>query len=76
MDLTTAERAVLKQVRNLFGEASVTSYRFASLAARWPDDLRGIYQMAFDSLVKKGLLLKRDGDLMFSITAAALKEMA
>jgi hypothetical protein len=75
MDLTTAERAVLRQVRDLFGEASVTSYRLSSLIARWPDDHRQIYQVAFDGLVKKGLLVQRVGEQMFGITSAGLKAM-
>ena len=76
MDLTLAERAVLRQVRELLGEASVTSYRAASLVARWPDQQRQMYQLAFDGLVTKGLLVKRDGEQMFGITAAGLKAMA
>jgi hypothetical protein len=75
MDLTPAERAVLRQVRDLFGEASVTSYRLASLMARWPEAHRAVNQMAFDGLVKKGLLIQRPGEQMFSITSAGLKAM-
>ena len=75
MELTPAERAVLRQVRDLFGEASVTSYRLASLIARWPEAHRAANQIAFDGLVKKGLLIQRPGEQMFSITAAALKAM-
>jgi hypothetical protein len=75
MDLTPSERAVLKQIRDLFGEASVTSYRLASLAARWPATQREAYQIAFDSLVKRGLLIQRAGEQLFSITAAGLKAM-
>jgi hypothetical protein len=75
MDLTTAERAVLRQVRDFFGEASITSYRLASLAARWPDAHRDAYQAAFESLVRKGLLVQRPGEQMFGITGAGLKAM-
>jgi hypothetical protein len=75
MDLTTAERAVLRQVRDFFGEASVTSYRLASLAARWPETHRDAYQIAFEGLVKKGLLVQRPGEQMFGITSAGLKAM-
>ena len=75
MDLTPSERAVLKQIRDLFGEASVTSYRLASLAARWPASHREAYQMAFDSLVKRGLLIQRAGEQLFSITSAGLRAM-
>jgi hypothetical protein len=75
MDLTSAERAVLLQVRNLFGEASVTSYRLASLVARWPANERASYQAAFDSLVSRGFFIQRAGEQMFSITGAGLKAM-
>ena len=75
MDLTPAERAVLRQVRDLFGEASVTSYRLASLAARWPASHRETYQSAFDGLVKKGLLIQRPGEQLFGVTSAGLKAM-
>jgi hypothetical protein len=75
MDLTSAERAVLLQVRNLFGEASVTSYRLASLVARWPASERASYQAAFDSLVSRGFFIQRAGEQMFSITGAGLKAM-
>ncbi len=75
MDLTPAERAVLRQVRDLFGEASVTSYRIASLAARWPAGHREPYQTAFESLVQKGLLIQRPGEQLFGITSAGLRAM-
>lgn len=75
MDLTPAERAVLRQVREFFGEASITSYRLASLAARWPGTHREAYQLAFEGLVKKGLLMQRPGEEMFGITSAGLKAM-
>jgi hypothetical protein len=75
MDLTPAERLVLRQVRDLFGEASVTSYRLASLTARWPASDREACQAAFDSLVEKGLLVRRAGEAMFGITSAGLRAM-
>ena len=75
MDLTPTERAILRQVRDLFGEASVTSYRIASLAARWPVADRTAYQNAFESLVRKGLLIQRVGEQMFSVSSAGLRAM-
>jgi hypothetical protein len=75
MDLTPAERAVLRQVRDLFGEASITSYRLGSLTARWPAAHREAYQMAFDELVRKGLLIQRPGEQLFGITGAGLRAM-
>lgn len=75
MDLTPDERAVLRQVRDLFGEASVTSYRLASLTARWPAGHREAYQAAFDALVQKGLLIQRAGEPLFGITSAGLRAM-
>ena len=75
MDLTAAERAVLRQVRDFFGEASITSYRLASLASRWPESQREAYQAAFEGLVRKGLLIQRAGEQMFGITSAGLKAM-
>ena len=75
MDLTPAERAVLRQVRDLLGEASVSAYRIGSLVARWPEAHRAVNQIAFDGLVKKGLLIQRPGEQMFSITTAGLKAM-
>jgi hypothetical protein len=75
LDLTPVERAVLRQVRDLFGEASVTSYRLGSLVSRWPEAHRAANQIAFDGLVKKGLLVQRPGEQMFGITTAGLKAM-
>jgi hypothetical protein len=75
MDLTPAERAVLMQVRDLFGEASITAYRLASLMARWPEAHQAANQIAFNGLVKKGLLIQRPGEQMFSITSTGLKAM-
>jgi hypothetical protein len=75
MDLTPDERAVLSQIRDFFGEASITSYRLASLAARWPESHRQAYQTAFNALVKKGLLVQRPGEQMFGITSAGLRAM-
>jgi len=75
MELTPAERAVLRQVRDLFGEASVTSYRIGSLAARWPTGERDAYQAAFESLVRKGLLIQRPGEQLFSVSSAGLRAM-
>jgi hypothetical protein len=76
MELTAVERAILKQVGELFGEASVTSYRVSSLASRWPAAERDAYQQAFNDLVKKGLLVQEPGEQMFGVTAAALLAMA
>ena len=75
MDLTPAERAVLMQVKRFFGEASITSYRFALLESRWPASHREAYRVGFEGLVKKGLLLQRDGEQLFSITSAGLRAM-
>jgi hypothetical protein len=76
MQLTAAERAILLQVRDLFGEASVTSYRVASLVSRWPAGERDAYQNAFNELVRKGLLVQDPGEQMFGVTAAGLMAMA
>lgn len=75
MDLTADERAVLRQVQDLFGEASVTSYRLASLMSRWPASHREAYRIGFDGLVQKGLLIQRPGEQLFSITSAGLRAM-
>jgi hypothetical protein len=76
MDLTPAEGAVLRQVRDLFREASVRSYRVTSLAARWPAAHRAAYEGGFAGLVRKGLLVHRPGEPLFGISTAALKAMA
>lgn len=76
LELTPAERAVLRQIRDIFGQASITSYRLPMLISRWPATHREAYRIGFDSLVKKGLLLQRAGDQLFSVTSAGLRAMA
>jgi hypothetical protein len=75
VDLTADERAVLRQIRDFFGEASITSYRFSMLTSRWPDSHREAYRVAFEALVKKGLLVHYPKEQMFGISSAGLRAM-
>ena len=75
MDLIPGELAVLRQVRDIFVEASVRTHRFTVLSSRWPAAHYQAYRSGFDGLVKKGLLAKSANDQLFSITGAGLKVM-
>jgi len=75
MELIPNERVVLKQVLNLFLEASIRTYRFNALSSRWPHTRYEAYREGFDGLVKKGLIATSKNEQMFSITNAGLKAM-
>lgn len=73
MELIPSERAVLRQIRDLFLESSLRTYRLNLLTGRWPVIHYDAYRGGLAGLVKKGLIAS-DG-LAFSITNAGLKAM-
>jgi hypothetical protein len=75
MDLTPSERAVLAQIRDLFLEASVRSYRLSILTGRWPAIHFDAYRGGFDGLVRKGLIVKGFKEQSFNITNAGMRAM-
>jgi hypothetical protein len=76
MELIPSEQAVLRQVRDMFVEASVRTHRFTVLSSRWPAAHYEAFRAGFDGRVKKGLLTKTQDERLFCITAAGLKAMA
>ena len=75
MDLTPSERAVLAQIRDLFLEGSVRSYRFSVLTGRWPVTHYDAYRSGFVGLVEKGLIAKGFKEQSFNITNAGMRAM-
>jgi hypothetical protein len=76
VELIPSERAVLRQVLDLFLEASLRTHRFSALSSRWPSAHYQAYRQGFDGLVRKGLIAKTEDEQSFSITNAALKALA
>ena len=75
MDLIPSERAVLRQIRDLFLEASVRTYRLNILTARWPATHYDAYRGGYAGLVSKGLIAKSADEVHFSITNAGMRAM-
>ena len=75
MELVPGERAVLTQIRDLFLEASVRTYRLNVLTARWPPIHFPAYLAGYAGLVSKGLIAKSADERFFSITNAGMKAM-
>lgn len=75
MELIPSERAVLRQVRDLFLEASVRTYRMNMLTSRWPATHYDAYRGGYLGLVKKGLISASADERLFSITNAGMKAM-
>jgi hypothetical protein len=75
VDLTPAERAVLRQVQDLFREASIRSYRLTLLTSRWPAMHHEAYRTGYDGLVKKGLLVESANQQLFGISDVGMKAM-
>jgi hypothetical protein len=75
VDLTPAERAVLRQVQDLFREASIRSYRLTLLTSRWPAMHHEAYRTGYDGLVKKGLLVQSANQQLFGISDVGMKAM-
>jgi hypothetical protein len=75
MELIPSERAVLRQIRDLFVEASVRTYRLNVLTSRWPITHYDAYRGGYAGLVSKGLIEKSRDEQFFSITNAGLKAM-
>ena len=73
MELVPNERAVLRQVLDLFLEASVRVHRFTTLSSRWPQAHYEAYRAGFDGLVEKGVIAKSADERLFSVTNAAMK---
>lgn len=76
MDLIPSERAVLKQIRLLFFEASERTHAVTMLRARWPVLHYAAYDEGYAGLIKKGLLAVSADEQRFSITNAGLRAMA
>lgn len=76
MDLIPSERAVLTQIRDLFLEASVRTYRLTILTARWPAKHYEAYRAGYVGLATKGLIVRSSDEQLFSITNAGMKAMA
>jgi hypothetical protein len=75
MELIPSERAVLSQIRDLYLEASVRTYRVNILTQRWPVTHFDAYRGGYAGLVSKGLIAKSEDERFFSITNAGLKAM-
>lgn len=75
MELVPNERAVLRQIRDLFLEASVRTYRLNILTSRWPATHYDAYRGGYAGLVSKGLILSSSDEQFFSITNAGMKAM-
>lgn len=75
MDLIPSERAVLRQIRDLFLESSVRTYRLNVLTSRWPATHYDAYRGGYAGLLSKGLIAKSADALCFSITNAGMKAM-
>ena len=73
MELVPNERAVLKQVLDLFLEASLRIHRFSALSSRWPQAHYEACRAGFDGLVEKGFIAKSADEQLFSITNAGMK---
>lgn len=75
MNLTPSERAVLGQIRDLFLEGSVRSYRVSILTGRWPVTHYDAYRGGLEGLVSKGLIAMGANEQSFSITNAGMRAM-
>lgn len=75
MELVPSERAVLRQVRDLFLEASVRTYRLNALTSRWPPLHYQAYELGFVGLVKRGFINASSDQRFFSITNAGMKAL-
>jgi len=76
MEFVPSELAVLRQLRDLFQEASVRTYRLTMLTSRWPAGHYDAYRGGYVGLVKRGLISPSADQRFFSITSAGLKAMA
>ena len=75
MELMPSERAVLGQIRDLFLEAALRTYRLSGVSGRWPVTRFDAYRFGFAGLVSKGLITQSLDRTLFSITNAGLKAM-
>lgn len=73
MELVPGERAVLRQIRDLFLEGSVRTYRLNILTQRWPPMHFDAYRAGYAGLVSKGFIEKSGDEQSFTITATGLK---
>lgn len=76
MELIPSERTVLTQIRDLFLEASVRTYRLNVLTSRWPPIHYDAYRTGYVGLAKKGFIAKSPDEQSFSITNMGMKAMA
>ena len=75
IELIPSERAVLSQVRDIFLEGSIRTYRLNVLTARWPVTHFDAYRAGFAGLVRRGWLEPSPDERFFSITNAGLRAM-
>ena len=75
MTLIPSEKAVLKQVRDLFLEGSARTYRLNALTIRWPGLHYDAYNQGYEGLVRKGLLTTSADGQAFTITNAGMKAL-
>lgn len=75
MELIPSERAVLGQIRDIFLEASLRTYRLTVLTSRWPVLHYDAYRSGYAGLVGKGLIARSADGQLFSITNAGMKAM-
>ena len=75
MELIPSERAVLRQIRDLFLEASVRTYRLNLLTQRCPVTHYDAYRAGYAGLVSKGLIQHSPDEQFFSITNTGLRAM-
>ena len=75
MELVPSERAVLTQIRDLFLEASVRTYRLNTLTSRWPPTHYDAYRGGYAGLLSKGLIASSADEQYFSITNAGMRAM-
>lgn len=73
MELIPSERAVLKQIRDLFRDASIQTCRLTVLASRWPPTHYDAYRAGYSGLVNKGIIAKSDDEQSFSITSTGME---
>jgi hypothetical protein len=76
MDLTPSELSVLRQLRDLFIEASVRTHQMNMLTSRWPPTHYEAYRGGYVRLLKKGFISATADKRFFTITNAGLRAMA
>jgi len=73
VELVPNERAVLKQVLDLFLEASVRILPINALTSRWQQADYEAYRAGYDGLARKALIAKSADERQFCIMNAGMK---